>query len=77
MRSGLRCPRACAWLTSACPLTLSAAKAPRKRPNAYYQSGLTLLAAGDVDRALVEFRNVFKYNGFHKEARKIYADTPA
>ncbi len=35
---------------------------------------MTLLAAGDVDRALVEFRNVFKYNGFHKEARLAYAN---
>ena len=35
---------------------------------------MKLLAAGDEDRALVEFRNVFKYNGFHKEARQAYAD---
>lgn len=40
----------------------------------YYQSAMTLLEAGDADRALVELRNVFKYDGFHKEAREAYAD---
>lgn len=56
-------------------LGLAGCESSEDRAERYYQSGLTLLAAGDVDRALVEFRNVFKYNGFHKEARKIYADT--
>ncbi|MFM2355785.1 MAG: hypothetical protein RLZZ528_1521, partial [Pseudomonadota bacterium] len=32
------------------------------------------MAAGDIDRALVEFRNVFKLNGQHKEARRLYAE---
>ena len=34
---------------------------------------MDLLEAGDVDRALVEFRNVFDLNGRHREARLTYA----
>lgn len=56
-------------------LTLSGCKSAEEKAEDYYQSGLALLAQGDEERALVEFRNVFKYNGFHKEARKAYADT--
>lgn len=40
----------------------------------HFQSGVALLDAGDVDRALVEFRNVFKLDGQHREARLQYAD---
>ena len=56
-------------------LLLSGCESKEEKAERFYQSGMALLAAGDVDRALVEFRNVFKYNGFHKEARKVYADT--
>ena len=56
-------------------LALAGCQSSEEKAEGYFQSGMTLLAAGDEDRALVEFRNVFKYNGFHKEARKIYADT--
>jgi tetratricopeptide (TPR) repeat protein len=55
-------------------LALSGCQSSEEKAEAFYQSGLQLLAAGDEDRALVEFRNVFEYNGFHKEARKTYAD---
>ena len=30
---------------------------------------------GETERALLEFRNVFEHDGFHFEARKLYADT--
>lgn len=56
-------------------LLLAACEDAEERAERYYQSGLTLLAAGDTDRALVEFRNVFEHDGFHKDARQIYADT--
>ena len=46
-----------------------------ERAEAHYQSGLELLEAGDVARALVEFRNVFDLNGLHREARITYANT--
>ncbi|MFV0491066.1 MAG: tetratricopeptide repeat protein [Pseudorhodobacter sp.] len=55
-------------------LALAACQSTEEKAEGYYQSGLELLAKGDEERALVEFRNVFKYNGFHKEARKTYAD---
>ena len=56
-------------------LGLSACKTSEEKAEDYYQSGLALLQQGDEDRAMIEFRNVFKYNGLHKEARKAYADT--
>ncbi len=56
-------------------LMLAGCKTSEEKAEAYYQSGLVLLQKGDEDRALVEFRNAFKYNGFHKDARKTYADT--
>lgn len=56
-------------------LLLAACESDEDKAERYFQSGLALLEAGDEERALVEFRNVFKYDGFHKEARRIYADT--
>lgn len=56
-------------------LLLAGCQSSEEKAEAYFQSGMELLAAGDEDRALIEFRNTFKYNGFHKEARKVYADT--
>lgn len=53
---------------------LSGCESSEKRAERYYQSGLALIAAGDEDRALVELRNVFRYNAIHKDARKLYAD---
>ncbi len=44
------------------------------RADRHFQSGLELLEEGDVDRALVEFRNVFQLDGQHREARLQYAD---
>ena len=49
-------------------LTVSACDSAKDRAENHYQSGLELLAAGDVDRALVEFRNVFKLDGLHRDA---------
>jgi len=51
-------------------LLLSACQTAEERAEGYYQSGLTLLAEGDAERALVEFRNVFEHDGFHKDARQ-------
>lgn len=58
----------------AASLFLAGCQSSEERAEGYFQSGMQLLVSGDEDRALVEFRNVFKYNGFHKEARKTYAD---
>ena len=62
-------------LTLTASLMLSGCESSEEKAERYFLSGMELLEAGDIDRALVEFRNVFKYNGFHKEARKTYADT--
>lgn len=54
-------------------LTLAACESSEERAEKFYQSGVDYLEQGDVERALVEFRNVFKLNGEHKEARRAYA----
>lgn len=62
-------------LALACALAmLAACDSSEERAEAHFQKGLSYLTAGDVDRALVEFRNVFKLNGRHKEARRTYAE---
>ena len=53
---------------------LSACDNAEERAEKHYESGLEYLESGDVDRALVEFRNVFKLNGSHREARIAYAE---
>ncbi len=52
---------------------LVACDSAEERAEAHFQAGMALLEEGDVDRALIEFRNVFKLNGRHKEARKTFA----
>lgn len=54
-------------------LALAACDSAAERAEAHYQSALELLEKGDEDRALVELRNVFDLNGFHKEARLTFA----
>jgi tetratricopeptide (TPR) repeat protein len=53
---------------------LSACQSAEEKAEGYFQSGVALLDEGDQDRAMIEFRNVFKYDGFHKKARQTYAD---
>lgn len=53
---------------------LSFCDTAEERADKHFQSGLELLEEGDVDRALVEFRNVFKLDGQHREARLKYAE---
>jgi tetratricopeptide (TPR) repeat protein len=52
---------------------LAGCKSSAERAEEHYQSALALVAAGDTDRAAVEFRNVFRLNGQHIEARRAYA----
>ena len=54
-------------------LILAACDTAEERAEGHYQTGLGLLEEGDVDRALIEFRNVFKLDGFHREARLGFA----
>src|SRR6056297_2456822 len=53
---------------------LSFCDTAEERADGHFQSGVELLEQGDVDRALVEFRNVFKLEGTHREARLLYAE---
>jgi len=55
-------------------LLFSACDTAQERAEKYYQSGLAYVQAGDIDRALVEFRNVFKLDGGHRGARIAYAE---
>lgn len=56
-------------------LFLAACESAEDKAEGYYQSALSLMEQGDTDRALLELRNVFQYDGFHLEARQLYADT--
>ena len=68
-------PTSFRFLLLALALTfVSACDDPEERAERYYQSALSLLEEGDVDRALVELRNVFDNDGYHKEARILYAN---
>lgn len=55
-------------------LSLAACKTTEERAEEYYQSGLALLEQGDVDRAIVQFRNVFDVDGTHYATRKTLAE---
>jgi tetratricopeptide (TPR) repeat protein len=59
----------------AAALALTACQSADERAEEHYQNALTLLQEGDQERALIELRNVFDLNGFHKEARALYAGT--
>ena len=60
-------------LASCATLALAGCESDEDRAEAYYQSGLALIAEGDKERAALELRNVFDHDGFHKEARLAYA----
>ncbi|MGE3146741.1 MAG: tetratricopeptide repeat protein, partial [Pseudorhodoplanes sp.] len=55
-------------------MLLSACDSAKERAEKHYQAGLSYLQSGDIERALVEFRNVFQLDGTHKEARRSYAE---
>jgi len=45
-----------------------------ERAQRHFESALQLIEDGDVDRALVELRNVLKFDNEHKEGRLAYAE---
>ena len=53
---------------------LAACESSEERAEKHFQSGIELLEAGDVERALVEFRNVLQLNENHREARIAFAN---
>ncbi len=54
-------------------LALAACDSAEDRAEAHYQRAVELLAQGDDDRAMIEFRNVFRQVNAHTEARRAYA----
>ena len=52
---------------------VAACDSSEDRAQKHFEKGIELLEEGDVDRALVELRNVFQLNGQHREARLTYA----
>lgn len=54
-------------------LVLAGCDSAEERAEKHFESGMELLEAGDVDRAIVEFRNVFALNASHREARATFA----
>ena len=62
-----------AALLLAAALALAACDSRAERAEAHYQRGLEFVASGDVDRAKIEFRNVFRLNGEHTQARLAFA----
>ncbi|MEI4473718.1 tetratricopeptide repeat protein [Frigidibacter sp. MR17.24] len=54
-------------------LLVSGCKTDEERAAGFLQSANELLAAGDTDRAMIELRNVFRYDGTNREARETYA----
>lgn len=61
-------------LLASLSLSLGACKSAEEKAAAYYQSALTLLEAGDSDRAIVELQNVFRNEPLHYDARRALAD---
>ena len=53
---------------------LSACKTSEEKAAEFYQSGLTLVAEGDLERAAIQFLNVFQHDGFHQDARRQLAE---
>ncbi len=61
-------------LLLSCTLFLSACDSAEERAEKHYQSALSLIEEGDVDRAMVELRNAFNLNARHKGARRTMAE---
>lgn len=70
----MRAPRPVIFAVLATFLFVAGCDSAAERAQRHYESGMQYLQAGDVDRALVEFRNVFKLDNQHREARLAYAE---
>ena len=55
-------------------LVLAACDSPEERAEKHFQNAIALIEEGDVDRAMVELRNVFELNASHIEARRTMAE---
>ncbi|WP_343032015.1 tetratricopeptide repeat protein [Roseovarius bejariae] len=55
-------------------LFLSGCKSAEERAEEHFQSAISLVEEGDVDRAMVELRNVFDLDSGHTDARRTMAE---
>lgn len=56
-------------------LSVAACDSAKDRAQKHFQSAVSLIASGDLDRGIVELRNVFKLDATHREGRRLLADT--
>ncbi len=68
----MRLPRP-ALIALLAALALAGCETAEERAQAHFERALTLIAEGDTTRAALEFRNVFRLDGEHAEARAAYA----
>ena len=54
-------------------LLLAGCESDEERAARFFESGMELFEAGDVDRAMVEFRNALSRDGNHEQARLMFA----
>lgn len=53
---------------------LASCKSTEERAEEHFEAALEHMENGDLERAKVEFQNVFSRNGNHREARAVYAN---
>jgi predicted Zn-dependent protease len=71
----VRCNLVIYPVAAALLLTLAGCKSAEERAEEHFQSALESMEAGEVELALVDLRRVFDNNGFHRDARALYART--
>ncbi len=54
-------------------LAIAGCETAEERAEKHFESAKSLAESGDVTRAIVELKNVFKLNGLHKDARLMFA----
>lgn len=55
--------------------TLAGCQSSEERAEEHFKTALEHLESGDLQRARIEFQNVFKLNGNHRDARAAYANS--
>ncbi|MCZ8151996.1 MAG: tetratricopeptide repeat protein [Rhodobacteraceae bacterium] len=55
-------------------LALAACQTSEEKAEGHFSAARTLAESGDIDRAIVELRNVFEFDPDHREARVYFAD---